>query len=128
MGKAENRIASEIGLKLVNNYDVTLFVNAVGFDAERKISYGLKKGSSDSIGWHSITITPEMVGQKVAVFTAIEVKKEDWHPPMKTNKRAFEHYNQQKNFIDQVLASGGFAGFAQSVEDAEFIVGGRFGL
>jgi hypothetical protein len=32
------------------------------------------RGSADLIGYRTITITPEMVGQQVAVFTSIEVK------------------------------------------------------
>jgi len=32
------------------------------------------KGWPDLSGWESITVTPEMVGQKIAVFTGIEVK------------------------------------------------------
>ena len=41
----------------------------------RQIKYGLCNGSSDLIGWTPITITPDMIGKKIAVFTAIEVKK-----------------------------------------------------
>ena len=40
----------------------------------RPLKAGLFKGSSDLIGWTSITITPEMIGRKMAIFTAIEVK------------------------------------------------------
>ena len=40
----------------------------------RPIHAGLCRGSSDTIGWHTVTITPEMVGTKIAVFTAIEFK------------------------------------------------------
>jgi hypothetical protein len=32
------------------------------------------RGSADLIGYRSITITPDMVGQQVAVFASIEVK------------------------------------------------------
>jgi hypothetical protein len=32
------------------------------------------KGWPDLAGWRSITITPDMVGKRVAVFTGIEVK------------------------------------------------------
>ena len=33
-------------------------------------------GASDLIGFTTVEITPEMVGQKAAIFTAIEVKRE----------------------------------------------------
>lgn len=43
--------------------------------ALRKVAAGLDfKGSSDLIGWTIVEITPEMVGKKLAVFTAVEVK------------------------------------------------------
>jgi len=35
---------------------------------------GLFEGSADLIGWRTVTVTPEMVGQKVAVFLSVEVK------------------------------------------------------
>lgn len=34
----------------------------------------LQKGSSDMIGWESVTITQDMVGKKVAIFQSIEIK------------------------------------------------------
>jgi hypothetical protein len=40
----------------------------------RPVQFGLCKGSADLIGYRTITITPDMVGQQVAVFTSIEVK------------------------------------------------------
>ncbi|HUQ93849.1 MAG TPA: VRR-NUC domain-containing protein [Bryobacteraceae bacterium] len=42
----------------------------------RPFHAGLCTGSSDLIGWTPVTVTPEMVGRKVAVFTAVEVKGE----------------------------------------------------
>jgi hypothetical protein len=40
----------------------------------RPVQFGLARGSADLIGYRTITITPEMVGQQVAVFLSIEVK------------------------------------------------------
>jgi hypothetical protein len=37
----------------------------------RPVSFGLCKGSADLIGYRTITITPEMVGQQVAVFASL---------------------------------------------------------
>ncbi len=68
--------------------------------------------SSDEIGITVITITPEMVGKTVGVFTAVEVKKEGWtFNPKDLTEVA------QKAFIDWVLVRGGIAGFVQSVDD-----------
>lgn len=79
----------------------TLFRNNVGLAKMadgRRIRYGLCPGSSDLIGFKTITITPEMVGQKIAVFTAIEVKS-----------RRGKTSEKQQNFIDVVRRAGGIA-------------------
>lgn len=70
------------------------------------MQYGLHKGSSDLIGWKSIEITPEMVGKRVAVFTAFEVKT-------KTGKASKE----QVKFIDKVNKDGGVARIVRCKED-----------
>jgi hypothetical protein len=90
---------------------VRLFRNNCGAlkDADgRLIRYGVANpGGSDLIGWKSVTVTPEMVGQKLAVFLAIEVKGERTRVT-----------DQQRNFIERVRLDGGLAGVARSVEDA----------
>ena len=77
----------------------------------RPVSFGLCKGSADLIGYRSITITPDMVGQQVAVFTSIEVKSA-------TGRLRPD----QQQWLDAVQAAGGIAGVARSVEDALRIV------
>ena len=77
----------------------------------RPLKAGLCTGSSDLIGWTTKIITPEMVGKKVAIFTALEIKT----PTGKATK-------EQINFIIQVLDNGGIAGIARSGEDAVNIV------
>ena len=47
-----------------------------GEKRDKPVRYGLEKGSADLIGYTSVVITPEMVGQKVAIFTSIEDKSE----------------------------------------------------
>lgn len=66
------------------------------------------EGQSDLGGWHTIEITPDMVGRKVAVYTAMEVKTKTGRV-----KKA------QQKFIDLVRAAGGFAGVVRSPEEAE---------
>lgn len=75
----------------------------------RPLHAGLCKGSSDLIGFKTVEITPDMVGKKIAVFTAIEVKDVG-----KKNNSS----NEQKNFIKSVKKAGGFAGVADSVDSA----------
>ena len=76
----------------------------------RLVRYGLCQGSSDLIGLRSVTITPDMVGQTVAVFTAIEVKDRGRLTP------------EQRAFIAMVQQAGGLAGVARSPEDARAIL------
>lgn len=73
----------------------------------KKISDKLK--SSDWIGITTVVITPDMVGKKIGVFTAIECKREGWNP-----KNLDARETAQKNFIDFIIARGGIGGFASS--------------
>lgn len=96
----------------------TMFKNNVGMYKDQRgnvIRYGLCNGSSDLIGWTPLTITPDMVGKRIAVFTAVEVKK-DKHGKYQATK-------EQKAFISAVLNNGGFAGVADCLGDLERIVG-----
>lgn len=71
------------------------------------IRYGVgNPGGSDLIGFTEVVITPEMVGRRVAVFTAVEVKRPD-------GGRSSE---RQKNFIKVIENAGGIAGVCDSVE------------
>lgn len=80
----------------------------------RPFHAGLCKGSSDLIGWTVKTVTPEMVGKQIAVFTAIEVKK--------PSGRAT---TEQVTFINNVNQSGGIAGIAKSDMDAVDIINNK---
>jgi hypothetical protein len=73
----------------------------------RPVSFGLCKGSADLIGWTMRTVTQEMVGQQVAVFTSIEVKT----PTGRVKP-------EQQAWLEAVHHAGGIAGVARSVEDA----------
>ena len=73
----------------------------------RILRSGLCKGSSDLIGYRSVVITPEMVGQRVAVFAALEVKDKGRLTP------------EQRGFLDVVAKAGGIAAEVRSVADAE---------
>jgi len=78
----------------------------------RPVQFGLAKGSADLIGWTTRTITPDMVGQQVAVFTSIEVKSA-------TGRLRPD----QRQWMEAVQAAGGIAGVARSVEDAMGLIG-----
>ena len=94
--------------------DTRLFRNNTGTLRDqhgRPVQFGLCKGSADLIGYRTITITPEMVGQQVAVFASIEVKT----PTGRIRP-------EQQAWLETVQAAGGIAGVARSVEDALRIV------
>lgn len=73
----------------------------------RMIQCGLCAGGHDIIGWHPVTITPDMVGQTVALFTSVEVKTGSGRPT-----------KEQTAFLHAVANAGGIAGIARSVEEA----------
>ena len=73
----------------------------------RPVSFGLCKGSADLIGWRTVTVTPEMVGQQIAVFTSIEVKA-----------ASGRIRPEQQQWLNAVEAAGGIAGIARSVGEA----------
>lgn len=119
----ESTLLRMILRKLGARPDVRLFRNQVGgawhgsvvrqqgrtvtLANARPVRVGLAVGSSDLVGWATVTITPEMVGRRVAVFTAIEVKT--------PNVTATA---EQETFIARVQEAGGIAGVARSPEDA----------
>lgn len=73
----------------------------------RVLHAGLCEGSSDDIGWLEVIITQEMVGNKFAVFLAVESKMP------KTGKAS----EKQVNFINAVNKAGGIGIFSISPED-----------
>lgn len=73
-------------------------INTITLNNPRPLHAGLCTGSSDLIGWTTIEVTPDMVGKKLAVFTALEVK---------TGR--VQVTAEQQNFIDTVNKSGGIA-------------------
>lgn len=90
-----------------------LFRNTSGVtkEGDRYIRYGIANpGGSDLIGWTAIEVTQEMVGSKVAIFSAAEIKR-----PGKLSTATLE----QKRFVDAVRKAGGLACIVDSVESAE---------
>ncbi len=106
----ETTILQRIRLAASKIPGVKLFRNNVGGlkdQAGRFVQFGLHPGSSDLIGWKSVVITPEMVGQRVAVFVSLECKTETGRVTP-----------DQAQWIDQVKAAGGLAGIVRSEADA----------
>jgi hypothetical protein len=115
VANAETDLQQRIRLALGTRSDLRLFRNQVGQLPDprtgRPVQFGLARGSADLIGWRTITVTPEMVGQRIAVFTSIEVKTERGHV------RPEQHAWQRT-----VSAAGGIAGIARSIQDANDLV------
>jgi hypothetical protein len=116
---SEQRIQQEIRLA-VSKGDTRVFRNNTGTLRDqhgRPVTFGLAVGSADLIGWTTRTITPDMVGQQVAVFTSIEVKSA-------TGRLRPE----QRQWLEAVQAAGGIAGVARTVEDAARLTGDAQGV
>lgn len=125
----ETGAASHIVLSAANNGTI-LYRNNVGACETtdgRQIRYGLcneskqlndRIKSSDYIGITPVLIGPQHLGTLMGVFTAVETKKPGWHMTP-SDKRAIA----QAAFHDIVRQAGGYAGFAQSVEDFMRIIG-----
>src|SRR5574344_1490812 len=74
----------------------------------RRVQFGVcNPGGLDLIGWQTVEITPEMVGKKIAVFTAVDGKTQGYKSMSA----------EQKNFSREVKSAGGKAYTAMKAED-----------
>lgn len=119
----ESSLQKDTHITLGSRPDTRLFRNQVGngwvgnamrlangdvlIKGARYITFGLAPHSPDLIGLRTVTITPEMVGTQIAVFSAIE---------MKTAKGRVDP--GQRDFVDMLIGRGAYAGIARSVDDA----------
>lgn len=102
----ETPISREILLALGSRKDVRLFRNNVGVATTRDgnvIRFGLAPGSSDLIGWRTITVTPDMVGKSIAVFLGVEVKTPTG--AIRQNQRTWQAAVQSMGGIAEILRS-----------------------
>lgn len=101
-------------IRLLSRGAVRLFRNNVGVlltEDGRKVRVGLCNGSSDLIGWQTRVIG----GQRVAVFTAIEVKRPGGQVT-----------DEQQRFLQAVADAGGIAGVAHSEQEARQLLSQGF--
>ncbi len=113
--KPEKEFMDETRVALQDAYDCRMFRNnngvALYFNKKKSkvmtVVYGLGVGTSDLIGWTPVTITKDMVGKQVAVFTALEGKRGRGRLT-----------KEQEAFIDLVHRVGGFTGVFKTPEHA----------
>lgn len=90
VGISESAVQSVVRLEAARK-GVRLFRNNVGVLEDRRgvpVRYGLANDSSavnksiksgDLIGWRTLFITPQMIGQCIAQFVSRECKRVGWH-------------------------------------------------
>lgn len=123
-------IASDKVVARAREYRARVYRNNSGAllnpDTGRPVRFGLGNTSKkaletyrtgDYVGFTPITITPEMVGQTLAVFTNIECKAPDFKEKLHYNPKQREC--QQDNFNKLVRHHGGIAGFACKWQDVD---------
>lgn len=109
-GQIEARILRKLLLNQRNRRDLRLFRNTVGMFRKpdgSAVKYGLGEGTSDLVGFRSLTVTEEMVGRTIAQFVAVEVKT----PTGKVSE-------MQRAFLALVQRMGGYAVVARSEDVA----------
>lgn len=110
---SETPLMKRIFLGLSQTFQAKVFRNQTGkykLADGRYLSSGVGgNGGSDGIGWVPLVITKEMVGRKVAVFLAVEVK---------TPKSKSPENPLQVNFIRAVNEDGGIGIITKSLEES----------
>ena len=97
----------------VQRMHLTPDTNTILLVNPRPFSTGLPVGFPDLFGFVPVTITPDMVGQEIAVFAAVEVKQ-------KTGRVSAK----QRDMMAFLQKHGARAGVARSVDDAARILSG----
>lgn len=88
-----NQVGGAWGGKIINKTRSSITLSPYHW-----LDFGLMKGSGDYIGWRTITVTPDMVGKPIAVFTSVEAKTPQGHLT-----------DDQKLWTHRVRAAGGIA-------------------
>lgn len=116
MSETEKNIQNEIRLHLSKRGAMSLRYQVGNFYTMdgRHVKIG-EVGVSDLICCVPVLITPEMVGRRIGIFTAIETKK-----AKDTTKKSRKE--SQGNFLDRVKALGGIGMIARSVEDVHLVL------
>lgn len=88
-----------------------------GSKASKQLKFG------DYIGFTPVLITPDMVGQTVAVFTNLEIKPDgDMQKTLTAACRLGSREYYQWKTCELVKNNGGFAGFVTNAQDVEQVL------
>jgi len=79
-----------------------------------RVTFGLGEGTSDLVGWHSIVVTPEMVGKRVAVFVGAEGKAGRKMPTP-----------EQRAFLNVLQFAGGLPGVFRNLDELQATLDGK---
>lgn len=101
---------TNVGLAWVGDSVVKLKNGDVLLKNGRPFKAGVE-GMSDLGGWVSKIITPDMVGQRIAQYTVLEVK-------LKGHRTKKDRLEKQLSFIAAVRDAGGIGAIVTSVEEA----------
>lgn len=94
-----------------NIYMVGLRPGDVVVRDAKPLHAGLMKGSGDGIGWSTVTVTPDMVGRQIAVFTSAETKSS-------TGRVRPE----QQTWHNNVSNAGGISAIVRDPDDLRYAV------
>jgi hypothetical protein len=109
----ESALIQQIRLALCRDH-IRLLRNNVGALEDkngRVVRFGLAPGSGDLIGWRTLVITPDMVGQRIAQFVSLEAKSA-------TGRARAD----QIAWATAVTAAGGVAGICRTVDEARTLL------
>lgn len=114
-GRQKESLVNDAVIKVARLHGATLYRNRRGMvrlEHGGMFPYGLgPNGYPDLVGYKTITITPDMVSKRIAVYVGIESKRAD-----KAKRTADDHQEDQ---LTVIRAAGGIAGVCRSAEEAE---------
>lgn len=112
MSHAHTRLLKQVELKVNQQHDARGWTNPVGYDREKRITYGLCKGSLDIVVIQNILIRPEHVGKTIGVFHIWDTKTGDYG----------RLSPEQKDFSRTITRFGGVAGVIREIDDVDYLL------
>jgi hypothetical protein len=101
------KLFSNVRGKLWSGQPVNVSNGCITLKFPKRLDVGMHDGMPDMIGWRQLEITKEMVGQTIAQFTAVELKRFDG------KGRAT---SEQIDMINLINNQGGYARIVDSEE------------